>query len=257
LLALAGPITTILLPAFSKLNSTSRSKLKDFYKIANKYTSIIIIPITFLIIIFSKDLIQIIYGSTYEHASLFLSTYCLVYLLVGIGYIILPSLFNGLGETKTTLKMELISFIILILLALPLTQTHGVQGIIIAFLISKTAGTLYGSRKARKKLQFMPDFKNIFKIYIISTISSVIPLFLINFGKLPNLITVALGSILYLFSYITLLPLTNVITDSELQKTTLVTRNIQFLTLLIRPILKYQRKILQLKIKNKKISKSL
>jgi O-antigen/teichoic acid export membrane protein len=97
LLALAGPITTILLPAFSKLNSTTNHKIKDFYKIANKYTSMIIIPVTILIITLSKEIVQIVYGTTYEFASLFLSIYCLIYFLVGIGYLTLPSLYNGVG----------------------------------------------------------------------------------------------------------------------------------------------------------------
>jgi O-antigen/teichoic acid export membrane protein len=96
LIVLAEPITTVLLPAFSKLNQTSNEKIQHFFKIAGKYTTMIIIPVASLIIIFSTEIVQIIYGSTYSLASVFLSIHVLIYLLVGIGYLTLPSLYNGL-----------------------------------------------------------------------------------------------------------------------------------------------------------------
>jgi O-antigen/teichoic acid export membrane protein len=246
LLALAGPITTVLLPAFSKLNSTTNHKIKAFYKIANKYASMIIIPVTVLIITLSKEIIQTIYGATYEPASLFLSIYCLTYFLVGIGYLTLPSLYNGVGETKTTMKMNLIDALSLIILAVPLTQTYGVQGIIAAFLIAKTVSILYGANKARRKLKVEFGIKTIIKIYIISALSAVAPLVLINFTNLPTILTVALSGIFYLFIYITLLPLAYIVTPTELQKALQVTRKTMLLTLIIKPVLKYHQKILQL-----------
>jgi len=66
------PITTALLPAFSKLDSSTTQKIKTFFKLANKYTTILIMPITILILIFSNEIVQIIYGSTYQSAPLFL-----------------------------------------------------------------------------------------------------------------------------------------------------------------------------------------
>ena len=253
LTVLSGPITTVLLPAFSKLNSATSQKINRFFRITNKYTAIIIIPITFLIIIFSNELVQIIYGSTYASAPLFLSTYCLLYFLVGIGYLNLQSLYNGLGETKTTLKISLISFFALILLSLPLTQAYGVQGIIVAFLLANTMGTLYGAYKARKKFKIEFDSRNILKIYLISLVSSAAPLLLINFANLPNLLTVAVGGLVYLFSYATLLPLTNVITHSELRKATLITQNTRLLSQITKPLFMYQQIILQLKPVLKKL----
>ena len=253
LTVLAVPITTVLLPAFSKLNSTTSHKTKDFFKIANKYATMLVIPITFLIIIFSNEIVQIIYGSTYTLASPFLSTYCLLYALVGVGYLILPSLYNGLGKTKITLKMNLITFTAVIILSWPLTQAYGVQGIIAAFIIANTIGTLYGTYIAKRNFQVEFDVKNLTKIYIISAISGAIPLLLLNFTKLQNIINLVAGGVIYLLSYIALLTLANVVTPSELEKIAYATRNTQFLSQLTQLIVKYQQKILQLKnqIKNK------
>jgi O-antigen/teichoic acid export membrane protein len=247
LTVLAIPITTILLPAFSKLNSTTNQKIRDFFKIAVKYTTLIVIPVTFLIIIFSEEIVQIIYGGTYESASIFLSTYCLLYFSVGVGYLTLPSLFNGLSETRITLKMSLITFIALILLSVPLTQSYDVQGVIVAFLIANTVGTLYGAYKAKRKFQIEYDTRNILKVYLISAMSGVAPLLLSNLVNLNSILNLALGGVLYLLTYVTLMPLTNLVTRSELQRIGLATQNTPVLKQIAKLLLNYQERIMRLK----------
>lgn len=241
---LAVPITTALLPAFSKLNSSTNQKIKAFYKLANKYTAMIIIPITFLIIIFSREIVPTIYGSTYQSAPLFLTTYCLLYFLVGVGYLILPSLYNGVGETKTTLKMSLITFFVLAILSPISTKTYGVQGLIVAFLAANTAGTIYGSYIARKKFQIEFDIHTLLKIYLNSAISSIPPLLILHFAQLPRILNVAIGGLLYLFIYATITPLTKTVTLSELQTATHVTRKIRPLAFIAKPVLTYQQRLL-------------
>ncbi|MEM3526595.1 MAG: oligosaccharide flippase family protein, partial [Candidatus Jordarchaeaceae archaeon] len=201
---LAVPITTTLLPAFSKLNHSTNEKVKRFYRLANKYTAMIIIPITFLIIIFSQEIVEVIYGSTYESASMFLATYCLLYFLVGIGYLVLPSLYNGLDQTKTTLKMSLITFLMLAVLSPILAKTYGVQGLIIAFLTASTAGTTYGLYIARKTFKIELDIQIQLKIYLNSAISSILPFLVLHFTQLPKILDIAIGGLIYLFTYVTL-----------------------------------------------------
>lgn len=238
------PITTALLPAFSKLEPSTTQKIKTFFKLANKYTAMLLLPTTILIITFSSEIVQIIYGSTYQSAHLFLAIYCLLYLLVGIGYLTLTSFFNGLGETKTTLYISLITFLTLAALSPILTKTYNVQGIIIAFIIASTAGTAYGSYTARKKFKIEFDTKSLAKIYFISILSSIPPLALLNFSPLPKLLNVAAGGLLYFLVYITLIPAAKIVEYSELQTATKVLQRIKLLTLITSPLLKYQKKIL-------------
>ena len=242
---LAVPITTTLLPAFSKLNHSTNEKVKRFYKLANKYTAMIIIPITFLIIIFSQEIVEVMYGSTYKSAPMFLATYCLLYFLVGIGYLVLPSLYNGLGQTKTTLKMSLITFLILAVLSPILAKTYSVQGLIIAFLTASAAGTTYGLYVAMKVFKIELAIQEQLKIYLNSALSS-IPLFLIlHFTQLPKLLDIAIGGFLYLFIYATLTPLTNTVTLSELRKIMRIMQRIRTLAIIAKPILAYQGRLLQ------------
>jgi O-antigen/teichoic acid export membrane protein len=244
LTVISAPITTALLPAFSKLNSKKHGEINAFFKLANKYTSMLIVPATFLIIIFSNEIVQIIYGTTYQSAPLFLATYCILYFLVGFGYLTLPSFYNGIGQTKITLKMSLITFITLAVLSPLLTQTFNVQGLIVSFLIASTAGTLYGSYTAIRKFQVTLEVSTLLKIYAVAAISTALPLCIITFANLPQLIAVTLSAILYLLIYVTLIPITKTVTPSELQTTIHTIKNVRLLYLIAKPILNYIQKIL-------------
>jgi O-antigen/teichoic acid export membrane protein len=243
---LSAPITTTLLPAFSKLNSTANRKVKDFFKIANKYTAMIIVPVICLIIIFSKEIVQFIYGVTYQSAPKYLALYCLIYFLVGIGYLTLTSLYNGLGETKKTMKISLVTFIVLATLSLPLTKAYGVQGLIIAYIIANTMGTLYGAYIAKKDFQIEFDKKSIAKIYLISAASSIPPATLLSSIPLHGIFKIAVGGTLYLIGYLTLMPLTKTVVPHEIQKAEYIMKKIKILEIIARPLLKYQRRILSM-----------
>ena len=246
-------ITTALLPAFSKLNSSTTEKIKAFFKLATKYTCLLIVPTTTLIMIFSEEIVQIIYGSTYQSASLFLSINCTLYFLVAIGYLTLTSLFNGLSETRLTLKMTIINFLIFIISAPVLAKNYSVLGVIITSLISNTIATLYAVRMAKNRFKVEFDTHSIMKIYLISAISSIPSLILLQFTSLPGLFNIITGGFMYLFIYATLTPLTKIISNVELQTARRAIEKIRLLSFIAKPLLNYQQKILRISI-NKEAS---
>jgi O-antigen/teichoic acid export membrane protein len=240
------PITTTLLPAFSKIGSSATQKTRMFFKLANKYTTLIMIPVTTLVILYSTEIVKIIYGSTCQFAPLFLSVHSLLYFLVGLGYLTLASFYNGPGETRTNLIISLITFLTLATLSPTLTQTYGVQGLVAAFLIASTAGTTYATHKARRKFQIEFDTPSLLKTYLVSAISGIPPLLMTHFVHLPETVNLAIGVLTYLSIYITLAPLTKIITPSELQTITNITKRIRPLGFITKPIVRCQRKILHL-----------
>jgi len=240
---ISGPITTALLPAFSKLDSSPKQKIKAFFKLANKYTALIIVPATILIMTLSEEIVQAVYGSTYTLASAFLTTFCLTYLLVGIGYLTLPSLYNGLGDTKTTLKMGMVTFGVLLILSPLLTKFFSVQGLIIAAIAATAAGTTYGTILARKKLQIEFAGTAILKIYVLSAVPSIVPFLIVRLLPISVFFKIIIGGSMYMFVYLTLIPLTKTMTKPEVQKAIEIVQRIRFLKLLLIPILKYQQKL--------------
>jgi len=222
------PITTALLPAFSKLNSSTQEKVRTFYKLANKYTSIVIFPLTFLIILLSKQIVEIIYGHEYHLAPTFLAIYSLLYFLVGLGYLVLPSLYNGIGETKMTFKMSLIAFATIVSLSPLFTKYYSVPGLISAFLLANGCGVAYGLYNAKKKFQITIEIHKMLKIFLNSAASSIPVFILLYIGHFPKLITILLCGGLYLLFYLTLTPLTRAITKFELEKLKEIVKKLNF-----------------------------
>jgi O-antigen/teichoic acid export membrane protein len=213
---LSFPITTALLSGFSKLDSVKKENLKVFFKLANKYTSLIVFPVIMLFTVLSGEIIQLVYGQTYQSASLFLALYCLLYFLVGLGFLNLASFYNGIGETKTTLKIGILTFIVVAVLSPFFAQSFGVPGLIAAFLIANTIGTTYGAYNAKKKHSVELAFSAVARIGLVSLISA-IPLVLLRFAGLQIHYMLLLGSLVYFLSYFALVPFMGIVTESELE----------------------------------------
>jgi O-antigen/teichoic acid export membrane protein len=243
-------ITTALLPGFSRLDSSTSERVRFFFKRANKYTCLMIIPVTVLLMIFSRQIVQIVYGTAYGTAWLFLSLNCVVYFLVAIGYLGLSSLFNGLDDTRTTLKMTAMNISIFISLAPILTWTYDVPGVIISSLISNAVATLYGGYVARSKFHVEFDTKSSARIYAVAGISSIPSILLITTQSLSPPTLLVTGGLLFVFIYLTLVPLTKIITPNELQSANQVIQRIKPLSTLAKPLMEYEERILKLRFKN-------
>jgi exosortase/archaeosortase family protein len=243
---MAIPVTTALMPAFSKLDQSAKDKIRTLYRLANKYISLLIVPATALVVIFSSEAVHIIYGSTFLSASSILAIHCLVYFLTGIGYLALNCLFNGLGETKMTLYMSAVIFGILCVTSIPLTSIYGVQGMIISFLVSNIAGTIFGLVIAKKRFQINYDISSLAKIYISAGASAVPALLLLRFASLSEIVVLIVGVATYIFIYLTLIPLTRAVPESELQQAMRITQKTPILSLVAKPVFKYEEKILHL-----------
>jgi O-antigen/teichoic acid export membrane protein len=249
---LSIPITNALLSAFSKLDSSKEDKIKTFFKIANKYTAMIIFPVALLFIVFSTEIIQVVYGSTYPSAAVFLSLYCVLYFLVALGYLNLASFFSGLGDTKATMKISLVTFVLVAALSPVFTQAYSVVGLIIAFLISNTVGISYGAFFARKKYQVQFDLGGTAKIFVVSLLC-VAPMIAVRFASMPIYLTLMLGVSSYFVAYLTLLPLTRIVTPGELKMVNVILQKIRFLKHISRYTIKYELRLCQTRrvVKNK------
>lgn len=245
LTTVTAQITTALLPAFSKLQSTNNAEPKQFFKLANKYVTLLTIPIVTFLIVFSTEIVQIIYGPAFEASAVFLALYSMLYFLVGFGYLILPSLFNGLNEPKETFKMSLITFLIVLLLSPFATLTYSVIGLIIVFLVAHIAGTFYGMFVANKKFQMRINLSFLTKIYITGLVS-IVPGIIIQMTNIHVLLKLVLGGVTFFPIYFSITTLINVISDQEFEIATKVIQKIKPLYLLGKFVTAYRKKLIEI-----------
>jgi len=241
----AYPVATALFPAFSKINPHSESNdLKRMFDISVKYGSFLLIPASMIVALLSKDLVFTIYGRGYGSAPLYLSIYVGIFLLAGFGSIILGPLFNGIGETKETLKIRIITAALFLPAASVMAQAYQVVGLIIAFIASNLAGTAYGLKMAHKKFNLKLDLNSSLRIYLASAISIVPTLLLLSAVNLPSLLNIAIGGFTYLASYLTFAPLTGAIKRTDVQNLSQILSKIKPINLIIKPIIVYENRLL-------------
>jgi len=191
----------ILLQISSKISSLNmKNKITFIFKAISKYTAILIVPAIGAVILFSKEIIGIIYGSNYQLAPIYLSSLCIIYLLVPLGYLTLFNLLSCLGETKMALKITLINFILFLVLGPSLTKIYGVAGIIASFIISNSASTFFAINLAKRKFRVKFKANEILGVYLIGGLSS-IPLILFHSTFISSTLGVATGILIYFFTY--------------------------------------------------------
>jgi O-antigen/teichoic acid export membrane protein len=141
------PITTAMFPMFSKMDPThQKSDLARGFVLAVKYTSLLMIPASVAVMVFSRDLIHLTYGSGYRFAPQYLVLLSAFYLLTVIGYVVLGSFLNGVADTGTVVKMSVLTLAVYLPLGPILAWLWGPYGLLIAYIISNATSTVYGLR---------------------------------------------------------------------------------------------------------------
>ena len=241
--SLSVPIATMLLPAFSKIEE-KRKTVIEFFRISVKYTSIVILPVATLLMVYGEEMVHILYGDSYELAGTFLSLYIVTYFLVALGLNTLGSFFSGLGETRTNLKTTLLGSATLIALAPLLAWFLKARGIIMALILSALVGTLYGLYIARKSYSIQVDLKTTAKICTISLASAVPLLAMKTIPQSSDIISIVTGAAAYLAMYLLLLPAARVITSEELREIRSILEKVRPLRYLALPILYCEERIM-------------
>jgi peptidoglycan biosynthesis protein MviN/MurJ (putative lipid II flippase) len=164
--------------------------------------------------------------------------------LVGLGFLNLSSFYNGIGETKMTLKIGVLTFVVVAVLSPFFAQSFGVPGLIAAFLLANTIGTTYGAYVAKKRHNVEFALSAVMRIGLVAFISAV-PLFLLRFIGFQTYIMLFLGSLLYLLLYFTLVPFMGIVTESELESADSIVRRLGPLRFIAVKVLRLERALLR------------
>ncbi len=242
--SISAPISTILLPAFSRIKG--KETIRNFFNISIKYTSIVVLFFVILLILHAEEFITIFYGEGYELASNYLVLYCTIFFLTGLGSNTLGSFFNGLGHTYVNLKIALINSFVLLFLAPILTNILGINGMILAIIGSTIAGLLFGLYNAKIKYGITINTGALVKIYFVSLLPALLVFVLKAFLPFSFIINTVVAASTYLLLYLLALPLFGVINQKELQMIRNIVKKVKLLDLFVSPILAFEQRILNL-----------
>lgn len=243
---IATPIAIALVPAFSKINA---EKYKEAYEDLTKYTSLIILPVSVAVIMFSKEGVELLLGEGYAQAAFFLSLMALLYLLAPLGGITVYSFLNGIGETKITLVINILNAVLFILFARTCMVVYGIAGMIIASLFASLVSLVVAIVYLKVKYNVVFNALWAMKAYSVSLASVVIASSILWFlNPSSNLVRLVVGGSTLFTSFLTFMPLLGVLNsrDIELFKKLVSGRRV-FLVLM--PILKYEERLTKIRRK--------
>ncbi|MCW4047991.1 MAG: oligosaccharide flippase family protein [Candidatus Bathyarchaeota archaeon] len=211
------PISTVLFPAFSKLNSkTDQQLLKTVFASSVKYTTLFLVPATMALIVLSKPLIGTIYADKWLSAPLFLSLYVVGNLFAVLGSSSIWSLFSGLGDTTLLMKLNVLTLSVGVPLGFVLIPQLGVIGAILAALVSGIPSMVIGLYLAWKRYDTKADFGATAKIFLASTIAAASTYFIVVLLNVATWVSLAVGIVIYLSAFLVVAPLIGAINQKDI-----------------------------------------
>lgn len=232
----------VLFPAFSKVDPDS-AELKSIFKLSVKYTAMLIVPATVIVAVLSRDIVYTLYGDSYGLGPLFLQLYILTFLSSGFGSVVIGNLFQGIGETRVVFRYSLINVLVFLPLAPVFAVAYHVPGLIIASLTSSLFSLAYALFIVVKKIKLSLDLKASLRIYLASSLSAVPVLGLLHVLPLNNALSLAINGPVFLLTYLTILPLTKAIDQTDLQNFKLMFSKLKVIWPLLKPVLAYEAKL--------------
>ena len=245
---LSYPIATSLFPAFSKLNvEEDRDEVEKMFKLSVKYTSLLVIPASLAVAVLSKELVYTLYGSQYQLAPTYLALYILSFLCAGLGMFVVGNLFNGQGDTKTTLRINLVNLGLSVPMAFIMTYFYGVPGLIASLLASQFLSTTYALFLAHKKYAVTVDWASSLRTGVASLSSALLVYIFITFAPIPiPTFKLAIGGSLYVTSFLAFAPLLKVISKVDIKNLDELLKDLAPIYPIARRILNLEERILAL-----------
>jgi O-antigen/teichoic acid export membrane protein len=197
---ISSPIATSLLPAFSTVLNEGVERM---FKLSVKYSSILMVPLATSVMIFSPDIVRILFGGRYSLSPLYLSMLSINYFLVSFGSLSINPFLSSLGKTWKILILTVSNVLFFIPSSSILMRIFGIAGLIAAQILSGAFSLSLGLLIIRS-FNASIDLRGSASIYISSLIPAV-PISIIGIF-IPSPVRIILLPI-YLLLYVSLLPL--------------------------------------------------
>lgn len=211
------PISTVIFPVFSKLDPRKEPDLlKTVFASSVKYTTLVIIPATSALIVLSQTIISALYGAKWSSAPQFSVLSVLANLFVIFGSIGATGLLNAMGETKTVMKLYLLTLTIGIPLAFVLIPTWGINGMIICSLVAGIPSLFAALYLVSKKYGVRVNFVAAAKILVSSILATITVYSFLGVFAGSQWLRLGLGTTIFLTVFFVSAPLLGAVNQADI-----------------------------------------
>jgi stage V sporulation protein B len=214
----AVPITTMLFPAFSKLDAQKdKETIRNVFQFSVKYASLLVVPVAALVACLAEPAVSTLFGTTYNAAPLFLALLALSYVYTAFGNLSFGSLINSQGQTRYILKLSALTGCIGFPLGYALIMNFGVLGLIVTSLTAGIPSLIIGLRFIRKNYGVTVDWSSSAKILVSSAIAASVTYTAISQLSLSSWIELLLGVLIFLIVVVPSILLTKSINPDDIK----------------------------------------
>jgi O-antigen/teichoic acid export membrane protein len=215
---LSIPISTVLFPAFAKLDpENERVLVSNIFASSAKYTALVLVPATMAMMVLSKPMISTLYGEArFVTAPFFLTLLVVTNLFVVFGSLSLGSFLSGLGETRMAMELGIVTMAFGLPLGLILIPRYGILGVIVGNMVSGIPSMLWGLYWVWKHYEAKAEFRSSAKIFTASALAAIVSYLTISFLHTTAWVQLVLGLAVFLLIYVFGAPLIGAVGQSEI-----------------------------------------
>jgi len=213
----AAPITTMLFPAFSKLDpQKDQETLKNVYQLSVKYAGLLVVPAAVVIMALAQPAVSTLFGDKYTSTPLFLALLAVSYLYSAFGSLSTGNLINSQGQTTFTLKLTLLTLAIGFPMGFILISQLGIIGLIITTLTAGIPSLIISLRWLRRHYDATIDWTSSAKILLSSATAAALTYALIAQSSFASWIQLFIGVAIFLPSFLAAILLTRTINRADI-----------------------------------------
>lgn len=240
-------LVAVLFPAFSRLSSKlSPSEMSNSLNLAIRYVSLAAVPVALLTIALADDISLVLYGTDYLSTPEFLRYLSLIPLLIVLGAGIIESFMNGIGQTRYAAAIWVVYLVVFFALAPFFITMWGIIGIIIAQFIGRAVSCGVGLGMGYLYLNLRFNFRGILPIIFTSFVSYLSIYYISETIVMEPLIWLFIGTLLFVWIYITLLPLVKGVRKEDLDLLNSSFKPMPVIRVFVRLFILYERKLLSI-----------
>jgi O-antigen/teichoic acid export membrane protein len=225
------PISTALFPLFSR-RVDDHSAVGKTYQTATWFTGVLVSPVAFFIVAFSRPLMVSVYGRAYSFGAGYLALFSIIYLLAGVGSLAWSALLNGIGHTRDVLATTALGSVVSVGGAILLIRTVGVSGAIEGQILGNVVMLGAGTWMVRRRLGVGLGLTSTWKVYLSAGLTAVICYPISLLFRTPE-ISLVIGAVAYVLVFI---PVLSILRTMDKDAITSLRSYLGFSSLVSRPL---------------------
>lgn len=212
------PVSIVLFPVFSKINAEKESgTLQTVFESSVKYSSLLVVPATCMVMALSQPAVSTIFGAKYEFTPLYLAVYVIIYLYTAFGRLSVPNLLKGQGKTKLELELTIITAILGVILSVTLVPIFGVLGLIATTLTAMIPRLILSLWYVKKHYNATINWVSSIKILSASIVAAVITYTVVYVLCFADWLNLLIGAVIFLTTYLIVAPLIGAINHADIK----------------------------------------